>query len=434
MKKFLLFAMCAMVACFAAKAEKAGGECGDDGDEVYWSVSDDGTTLSFTGEGWVADYNNLTTISESYPWLTFGPQTPWYQYREGITTVTIGSDVDLVGFGCFYGLDNLQSIEVDEDNGNLKSVDGVVYNKAMTCLFYYPTGKAGAYTIPATVQYLSEGAFLGCKGLTEVTFAEGCKAVIPFRTFEWCTSLKKVNLVPSCPGIEVRAFRGCSSLESVFIHKNTNVSNGAFADCGSLKEITIEEGHLNSVSIDGIHYQVSEGKLICENYPMGKDLTNLVFPENVTVVSNAALFHAAKLESITLPSGMTTICEDAFVGCTGLKSIICMSETPPAFMIIQKNYPLYPTYGIDTENCVIYVPEGCVEAYKAATIWKEFAHIEEYKDAPTAVTDLSTGVNTPVNVYNMCGMLVRSNVMSGEATQGLPQGIYVVGNKKVVVR
>ena len=40
----------------------------------------------------------------------------------------------------------------------------------------------------------------------------------------------------------------------------------------------------------------------------------------------------------------------------------------------------------------------------------------------------------PVNVYNIQGQLLRSNVERDQATQGLPAGIYIVGGKKVVVR
>ncbi|MBQ3325206.1 MAG: leucine-rich repeat protein [Muribaculaceae bacterium] len=42
--------------------------------------------------------------------------------------------------------------------------------------------------------------------------------------------------------------------------------------------------------------------------------------------------------------------------------------------------------------------------------------------------------NGPVDVYNMNGQLLRHNVERSEATQGLPQGIYIVGGKKVIVR
>jgi hypothetical protein len=40
----------------------------------------------------------------------------------------------------------------------------------------------------------------------------------------------------------------------------------------------------------------------------------------------------------------------------------------------------------------------------------------------------------PVNVYNTQGQLLRRNVPASTATQGLPTGIYIVGNKKVVIK
>ncbi len=56
-------------------------------------------------------------------------------------------------------------------------------------------------------------------------------------------------------------------------------------------------------------------------------------------------------------------------------------------------------------------------------------------DAPTAIG--MVGVDTAsdvVNVYNMQGMLLKCGVNINEATIGLSRGIYIVGNKKVVVK
>ena len=56
-------------------------------------------------------------------------------------------------------------------------------------------------------------------------------------------------------------------------------------------------------------------------------------------------------------------------------------------------------------------------------------------DAPTAIGTIDMDAyNTIVNVYNVQGQLIRENVKAGEATFNLPRGIYIVGNKKVVVK
>ena len=57
---------------------------------------------------------------------------------------------------------------------------------------------------------------------------------------------------------------------------------------------------------------------------------------------------------------------------------------------------------------------------------------DQYSSAITAVdADASPA---PVNVYTIDGRLLRSQVSPQGATAGLPQGIYVVGKRKVVVR
>jgi hypothetical protein len=56
-------------------------------------------------------------------------------------------------------------------------------------------------------------------------------------------------------------------------------------------------------------------------------------------------------------------------------------------------------------------------------------------DAPTAISTLDVdNASDVVNVYNMQGMLLKRGVNINEATIGLSRGIYIVGNKKVVVK
>ena len=56
-------------------------------------------------------------------------------------------------------------------------------------------------------------------------------------------------------------------------------------------------------------------------------------------------------------------------------------------------------------------------------------------DTPTAIgTIYGDDVNGIVNVYNVQGQLIRRNVKAGEATKGLSRGLYIVGNKKVLVK
>ncbi len=55
-------------------------------------------------------------------------------------------------------------------------------------------------------------------------------------------------------------------------------------------------------------------------------------------------------------------------------------------------------------------------------------------NADAAVETISVGEPLTVDVYNLQGVCVRRGMEAGEATLGLPAGIYIVGGKKVVVR
>ena len=51
---------------------------------------------------------------------------------------------------------------------------------------------------------------------------------------------------------------------------------------------------------------------------------------------------------------------------------------------------------------------------------------------PTGVTEV-IGSHAQVDVYNAQGVLIKRQVDMSSATEGLPSGIYIIGNKKVVV-
>lgn len=54
---------------------------------------------------------------------------------------------------------------------------------------------------------------------------------------------------------------------------------------------------------------------------------------------------------------------------------------------------------------------------------------------PSAIEDMEMDEeNQPVDVYNANGILVRSKVNINDAIEGLPAGLYIIGNKKIIIR
>ncbi len=79
----------------------------------------------------------------------------------------------------------------------------------------------------------------------------------------------------------------------------------------SLKEITVEEGHPYFTAIDGALYNKDVTVFLC--WPRGKD-ADVVIAEGVHTIGEWA-FHYGFINSVTLPSTLTTISEHAFMIC-----------------------------------------------------------------------------------------------------------------------
>ena len=75
-----------------------------------------------------------------------------------LTNVTIGKGVTSIGDRVFYECVSLTAINVDPENPNYTSIDGVLYNKNVTKLIAYPGGLSGSFIIPDGVTEIGDFA------------------------------------------------------------------------------------------------------------------------------------------------------------------------------------------------------------------------------------------------------------------------------------
>ncbi len=120
----------------------------------------------------------------------------------------------------------------------------------------------------------------------------------------------------------------------------------------------------------------------------------------VRYVDNEAFYGCSELTSVTLPEYMQEIGVVAFSGCSKLKSITLLNTTPPD--CLTDNHGDNPfddgLYGIyfNYDACTLYVPEGCVDTYREADIWKNFTNIKEIGDEEEG-TPLEVGTKFDVD-------------------------------------
>ena len=83
-----------------------------------------------------------------------------YQYTTRIGKIKIGADIKSIEEGSFNNQLYLIAFEVDENNSNYSSFDGVLYDKNQTTLVCFPQGLHAA-NVPNTVVKIAPGAMYG---------------------------------------------------------------------------------------------------------------------------------------------------------------------------------------------------------------------------------------------------------------------------------
>ena len=117
-----------------------------------------------------------------------------------LATVTVPPSVTHIAVQSFLYCDILGSVSISEDNEAYRDIYGVVYDKGLTCMVWYPSGKQdNAYTVPKGVTLLSNGAMAGNKHLKSVTLPSTLESIGSY-AFDECHKLSDVYvLAPKIP-------------------------------------------------------------------------------------------------------------------------------------------------------------------------------------------------------------------------------------------
>ena len=363
--------------------------------------------------------NNVTSIGAAA-----------FSYCSGLTSVTIPNSVTSIGGGAFGDCSSLISVTIPNSVtsisynafrgcGNLTSVTIPNSVTSIGSCAFEECSSLASITIPTSVTSIEEKVFQGCSSLTSITIPNSV-TFIGYSAFQNCSNLSSVTISNSLGSIEEGTFSGCSGLTSVTIPSSvTSIGDYAFSDCSVLTSVNI------SNSITSIGYGAFQN---CSN------LTYVSIPNSVISIKGCAFANCSSFTSVTIPNSVTSIDYYAFGGCSNLTSITIGSEVNSignqSFASCPKLSDVYclpinvpSTYYANAfddsniENAMLYVPEGCVDAYKAMEPWNKFKEIIEMNDNPVAEYTDNQGVkyslNTDGKTYSVSGY---TEACSGDVT------------------
>ena len=295
----------------------------------------------------------------------------------GLTVTTIGKNAFAqTGLGCLhipasitdikpnaFKLSGFNKIEVDKNNLNYTSINGVLFSKDKTVLLAYPKeSSATSYIIPDGVKIIESTAFMGTSNLNSIVIPNGV-TTIKENAFYLCSNLKNVSIPTSVKSIGRDAFdfSVCSKVNNGYYISNCligadNEINGNFTikdgtrlvadsaikgnenlesitvpasveiigDCAflnfssdSFKNITVANENKYFSSENGVLFNKNKTELLC--YPCGKNETTYTVPKTVTKLATVS-FSSCKLNKLNLPNKLKYIDESAFTE-TSLKTL-----------------------------------------------------------------------------------------------------------------
>ncbi len=321
------------------------GTCGKDGDNLTWTLDDQGT-LTISGTGAMADWEELSGEINSAPWGVKDNNL-----TEKIKKIVIGDGVTTIGNYAFCDCMNLKSI-----------------------------------TIPSSMTSIGDFAFAGCVSLTGIDIPIGVTSIGEY-AFNDCSSLTTIDVPEGVTSIGVGAFSNCSSLTTIDIPNSvTSFGAGAFAGCSSLTTIKIPEG---------------ETIIGAATFFRCSSLTSIDIPDSVTSIAAYAFYGCSSLTDIVIPENVESVKAYAFSDCTNLSTVkinkglknslddSVFENCDPDLKFTYYEYGI--TYISDTNGTVSGVAKACdtdtIELNVTAT-----AH--NFGPAAVTVTDKDKNVTT----------------------------------------
>ena len=260
-----------------------------------------------------------------------GPAT--FTGCSSLTSLNIPANVNKIETGNFTGCTALETITVEAGNQYYQSIGGVLYSKDVTKLIAYPNMKGTSYIVPDGTVTIDDYAFC-MTGIETLTLPATVQKVGDY-ALGLCASLSELKVNAATPGVaSSNSFTGTPSTVKLIVPVG---SKDAYQDADYWNVFTnIEEmSALNDIitftdenvkAICVVNWDTSgDGKLskaeaaavtaLGAAFKKNNEITSfneLQYFTGLTKLDKWAFGNCHKLTSVTLPSTITEIDENAF--------------------------------------------------------------------------------------------------------------------------
>jgi len=270
-------------------------------------------------------------------------------------TLSLPCSVREVGYASFYSTD-ISAVEINSDIALGERPDvNVVYDTFAYCnslksvkiaegctVINLPFNNCKALSsiqLPSTLKSIGEehdfldflspsGIFSYCTALKSITLPDGLE-LIGYRTFRGCTALTDVSIPIGVRKIDAQAFYNCSSLTKIVIPKQVSeIESYVLAGCSSLTDVQIlspieeiPQGMFeNCTNLTSFTIPTAVKTIGYESFK-GSGLITMTLPEGITSIGDMAFMNCELLKDVHLSTTIEMIEPSAFSGCTSLVSV-----------------------------------------------------------------------------------------------------------------
>lgn len=291
------------------------------------------------------------------------------------------------------------------------------------------------------VLYIGPNAFRSCTELNEVILPENIYGLMS-HAFAECGELR-LNQISSIRFIESYAFNKTNAIVNVDLRKIARLGGYAFAGW-DISDITLGTGlsmlqtyAFKDSNVKNIVFENSDDftdseLLIAAHAFTQFNVTELKIPNReLLTLSSEFCYDCPTLERIILPDkglinfsgdfqtwdnrdGRFTQSDNLIAKCPNLKELVVMSVAPPKFYQWTEENIQTPPITDDYSLCVLKVPQGSENLYRADPVWGRFEHIEgfapgEYSGSGEATIVDVIPESAPI-YYNLQGFRVADPV------------------------